>query len=107
MRAGEDGLEFLRRALSSLKVYQAENISRYGRLCMDDLELIRLPEQKVSSSVALLRRRRFVEVSIWRAHIQPLLDRPYVLSLQRLNPTSVISKTSLSVPSRQITSALI
>lgn len=46
MGAGEDGLEFLRRALSSLKVYQAENISRYNRLCMHDLELIGLPEQK-------------------------------------------------------------
>lgn len=46
MGAGEDGLEFLRLALSSLKVYQAENISGKSRLCMDDLELIRLPEQK-------------------------------------------------------------
>lgn len=64
MGAGEDGLEFLRRALSSLKVYQAENISRYNRLCMHDLELIGLPEQKVSSSVALLRRRRFSDVRI-------------------------------------------
>lgn len=101
MGAGEDGLEFLRRALSSLKVYQAENISRYTRLCMHDLELIRLPEQKSHLLWHFLGVAGSQKLGYDEHHIQP-----YVLSLRRLNPASEISKTGLSVPGRQITSAL-